>query len=91
MRIFAHIAILISVMFVIAVITSVTVNHLVADATRERPNKPIPQRNMLGKADEAIPEKTLADFAAENPGKMIVGWHEYEEYKGLLQTRSRAF
>lgn len=43
-----------------------------------------------GEASEAVvPVKTLADFQKENPGKMIVGWYKYEQYKEMLEKAPR--
>ena len=35
------------------------------------------------------PVKTLVDFQKENPGKSIVAWYKYEEYKKSLQKAPR--
>ena len=40
-------------------------------------------------AGTEMPTKTLADFQKEYPGKAIVSWYHYQEYRKALRTAPR--
>lgn len=44
----------------------------------------VPAYAALETSERVMPEKTIVDFQRENPGKPIVGWYKYEQYKKML-------